>query len=478
MSGTAAGADRPHPEEEFRRKSVVVIGGGISGLCAAFWLKKKGYSVTVLERDPLPGGTMKSVREAGWLVETGPNSALETTPLFRQLFDELGILGRHQYADERSNNRYILRGGRLHSLPMTAGGFLATRLWTLPGKLRLLGEPFTGRAETEESVADFVRRRLGREFLDYAINPFVAGVFAGDPAKLSVRHAFPKLYALEEKYGGLILGMIRGRRERVARQETAKDRSRMFSFAGGMQEFPAAVAARLGNSFRPGCCVERIIPARAGRRPVYTVYFRQDGAGLEEQADAVVLATPAAAAASIVSAIDPATAAALRSVYYPPVAEIFFGFRKQQIPIPLDGFGFLVPEAERRRILGTIWSSALFPDRAPEGHAALTSFVGGARQPELAAQSDEELTRIVTEELGSIMGITGAPQFSRIVRWETAIPQYNLGYQEVLRVLDRFEQNFQGSFFCANFRGGISVGDCLMSADRTAARIAAYLREE
>src|ERR1041385_860379 len=248
---------------EISSKTIAVIGAGISGLCAAYWLNQKGMNVIVLERDSSAGGTMKTIRENGWLVETGPNSTLETTPLLSQLFDELGITDQRIYANEASNRRYILRNGKLHPLPMSTGAFLRSKLWSLPGKLRLMKEPFIGKVNKEESIAEFVERRLGREFLDYAINPFVAGVYAGSPEQLSVQAAFPKLYALEEKYGGLIRGMIRSRKERKARKEVAKDRAKMFSFIEGMQTFPNAIAARLGDSVELNCTVERIVPMRA-----------------------------------------------------------------------------------------------------------------------------------------------------------------------------------------------------------------------
>ena len=336
-------------------KSVVIIGAGISGLTSAHLLKKRGVTVTVLEQSAGAGGTMRTIREQGWLIESGPNSALETTPLFHQMFEDLGISTARMYAKETSDRRYIVRRGELHALPMRPAAFLASRLWTLPGKLRLLGEPFVGRAEKEESVAEFVERRLGREFLDYAVDPFVAGVFAGDPARLSVQSAFPKLYALESKYGSLVNGAIRSRRERKKRREIAKDRARMFSFIEGMETFPRAIAGRLGSNLRLNCTVVRIVPMRAGKFPVYTVFYEQDGAGMSVEADAVVLATPAAAAAAIIRPIDPETAKTLESVHYPPVAEVFMGFRLEQIGRPLDGFGFLVPAIERRSLLGTIW---------------------------------------------------------------------------------------------------------------------------
>ncbi len=469
------------------QKSVVVIGAGISGLCVAYWLKKKGINVIVLEKDSAAGGTMKTMHDDGWLIETGPNSALETTPLFSQLFNELGITEQRIYANELANKRYILRDGKLHPLPMSPGAFLTSRLFSVSGKLRLLKEPFIGKAKKEESVAEFVTRRLGQEFLDYAINPFVAGVFAGSPEQLSVRSAFPKLHALEEKYGGLIKGMIRSRRERKARKEVAKDRAKMFSFIDGMQTLPNALAQQLGDSLKLNATVEQIIPMRAGRFPVYTIYYTQTDIRESLQADAVILATPAYATAKIIQPIDPDMAKTLESIYYPPVAAVFMGFKQEQIKRPLDGFGYLIPEKEKRNILGTIWSSTIFPNRAPAGHVALTTFVGGSRNPDLLTNDprlhaqhfggqDEQMTDLVLSELRSIMGIEGSPVYTKVIRWERAIPQYNVGYYKILQAIERFEQNFRGAFICANYRGGISVGDCVMSAEKTSECVIKYIQ--
>lgn len=462
---------------------VVVVGAGISGLCTAFLLHQRGISVTVLEREAEVGGTMKTIRDDGWLIEIGPNSALETTPLFSKLFDALGLADQRTYASEAANKRYILRNGQLHPLPMSPASFLQSKLWGWRGKIRLLKEPFVGRASKEESIAEFVERRLGREFLDYAVNPFVAGVYAGNPENLSVQSAFPKLYALEEKYGGLIKGMIRGRKERKQRAEKSKDRARLFSFRDGMQTFPRALADQLNtvNGMKShvylNCSVERIIPFRAGQYPIYHIAYRESGKPITIQAQTVVLAVPAYVTSRIIEPIDPAMAKMLDSIYYPPVAEVFIGFRGDQIKSPLDGFGFLVPAKEKRSILGTIWSSVLFPNRSPQGTAALTTFVGGARQPELVAESDETLSRRVLSDLRSIMGIDGNPIYIKITRWDRAIPQYNLGYSVLLKAMDRFEENFRGAFLCSNYRGGIAVGDCVMSAEKTAEKVATIVAE-
>lgn len=449
---------------------VVVVGAGISGLCAAYFLKKRGFQVTVLEQDNSVGGTMKTGHEDGWLFERGPNSALENTPLFKNLFDELGITDQCIYANEAANKRYILREGHLHSLSTSLVSFLRSKLLSFSGKARLLKEPIVGRATKEESIAEFIERRLGREFLDYIVNPFVAGVYAGNPETLSVQAALPKLYALEEQYGGIIKGSIKARK-----MNKPNTRAKLFSFMEGMEIFPRALAKALGENLMLNATVEHIIPLRVGPRSIYTVSYSHSGDRRSMEADAVVLAVPAYAAAKIIHRIDPAMAKTLTSIYYPPVAEVFIGFKKAQIQRPHDGFGFLVPAKEKRKILGTIWSSSMFPNRAPQGYAALTTFVGGARQAELCSAGDEELTMIVLSELQSIMAIEGDPAFTKITRWTQAIPQYSLGYYKIVQAMERFEQNFRGTFLCSNYRGGVSIGDCIMNAEKIAQKISMHL---
>ncbi len=450
---------------------VIVIGAGISGLAAAHWLRRDGHTVLVLEKDSEPGGTMKTVSEDGYLIETGPNSALETTPLIRDLVDSCGLTDDMRYADPVGKNRFILRNGALHALPLSPLAFVRSRLFTLRGKMRLLAEPFIGRADREESVADFVSRRLGSEFLDYAIDPFVAGVFAGKPQQLSVRSAFPKLYALEEKYGGLVRGMIGGARERRQREEKAKDRAESFSFLSGMQAMPRALAASLGDSLRLSASVRSVI-RRDGIYDVATGPGEQDVI----RARAVVVATPAFHAAELLGPEHSAAAGTLRSIEYSPVASVFMGYRRSDVDHPLNGFGLLIPSKEGRRILGTLWSSSLFGNRAPDGYAAFTVFVGGARQPEHLTGNDEDLVRLCSDELSATMHILGKPVYYRVTRWEKAIPQYTIGYSRTVEALESFQRGLPGLALCSNYIGGISVGDCVMSARRTADTICSYLR--
>lgn len=445
---------------------VIVIGAGITGLTVAQHLKRNGIDVAVLEKQDHTGGTMTTLRKDGWIVERGPNSGLETTPLLKELFTELAITDKLIYANDCADKRYILRNGDLHPVPMSPVSFLTSRLWSVWGKLRIFKEPWVGKADKEETISEFVTRRLGRELLDYAINPFVAGVFAGDPSRLSVQSAFPKLYALEEKYGGLIKGTILGARERKKRAEKAKDRSRQFSFSGGMQTLPEAITAYLGEQVLCGVNINSIRKHNDSDGRRFKLEFSSNGESGVFETDVIVFAVPSWIAGEMIREFDKTLADELVSIYYPPVTEVFLGYRKEQIRRTLDGFGFLIPEKEKRKILGTIWSSTIFTDRAPEGHEGLTTFVGGSRQPGMASLPDNELIDTVNNELTDIMHIRGEPAMSFINRWERAIPQYQLGHGKIIKHIEAFENSNTGIILGGNYRGGISVSDCIISSKR------------
>jgi protoporphyrinogen/coproporphyrinogen III oxidase len=455
-----------------KKTDVLVIGEGITGLCIAYWLKKRGMRVVLLAKEHEVGGTMKSVHDQGFLYETGANTALETTPLIKELISDLKLESEFCYANPEGKNRYILRDNILHSLPLGPGSFLSTKLFSTAAKFRLMKEPFIGRAVQEESIAEFVERRLGREFLDYAIDPFVAGVFAGKPEKLSVRSAFPKLYALEEKYGGLVKGMIRGARERKQRTEKAKDRAETFSFLSGMQKLPYALGGSLGTSVVFNAKVTSIRnltttqnePTNEPDARRYLVEYLLNDQEAEIEADSVVFAVPAYDASPIIKSLSTEAARVLFSIYYSPIISIFLGLKRDDIGHRMDGFGFLVPSKEKRQILGCLWNSSLFGNRAPAGMVALNAFIGGSRQPELANLSDERIIQMTLEELKSIMQLSGKPVYLHLTRWQKSIPQYEIGYQRKMDALTQFEESQPGIILAGNYRGGISVGDCIQNA--------------
>ena len=452
---------------------VVVIGGGISGLAAAFGLQRRGHRVVVLEAANRAGGVIGSIRRDGGLFETGPNSTLDTTPLINELLSALGIRDERRDASAVAATRYIVRGGRLVPLPMSPRAFLTTPAFTLRAKLRLGAEPFIARtpAGREESIAAFVRRRLGVEFLDYAIDPFVAGIYAGDPEQISVPAAFPRLLALEQKYGSLIKGQVKGARERKQNAETAKNAAVSFSFRNGMQTLTDALAQRLAR-VECGVQVQRVVRNEDG---TWSVEAMRAGAPTLFRAHCVIVAAPAHAATAMIADVAPQAAQALRAIEYAPIAGVASAYRRDDVRHSLDGFGFLVPKKERRRVLGTLFSSSMFDGRAPGGTVLLTTFAGGRRNPEIAALDDDAVRAAVRDELAALIG-AGKPLWQEVVRWPQAIPQYNLGHLERLAHVDAAEAALPGLRFCANYRGGVSVGDCVKAADATADTLDRYLR--
>jgi oxygen-dependent protoporphyrinogen oxidase len=451
-------------------KKVVVIGAGISGLTTAHILHKVGYDVTVLEMNERVGGSIETVVENGQLFDRGPNSALDTTPIIAQLVEELNLKDQFVYANKEGNKRYILRDGELHALPMTPPAFIKTKLFSGKAKLRLMKEPFIGRSTDGyyQSIAEFVTRRLGSEFLDYAINPFVAGVYAGNPEDLSVKSAFPKLYALEEDYGGLIVGTIRSIRKRKKRKEQSKQSAKMLSFKDGMQILPKAIAKNLGRRVKLNADVVSIRKTGDGN---YGVTYKDGKQTLTLLADIVLSTVPAFKAALLFGHFDEKFTDHCNDIYYPPVLVIYLAYNKKDVAQPLDGFGFLVPSKEGKSFLGAIWSSIIFPNRSNEDNAAFTLFVGGSRDPGFADDNEDAVVKRVRNEFEEIMKINGKPVYASTRFWEKAIPQYKLGYVEHENYFDHFEKENKGIIISGNFRGGISVGDCIKNAELVANKI-------
>ncbi len=449
---------------------VLVVGAGLSGLTVAFRLARAGLQVEMLEAAARPGGVIGSKRRDGVLCESGPNSALDTSPLIGELLRDAGIDAERLDASKIADRRYILRNGRLIPMPTSPLAFLGTPLFSMRTKLGLLREPFIPRApaDVEESVANFVRRRLGEEFLDYAIEPFVAGIYAGDPELLSVQAAFPRLHALEQKYGGLIRGLILGARERKKAAEKGKNTAKSFSFRNGMQTLTDALVRGIGNGRIHGGV--RVSALQREPDGTFTLEAEASGERFTRSAPAVVLAVPAYEATRLVAQFAPAAAAALNEIVYPPVASVVSAFRRSDVAHPLDGFGFLAPKKERPLVLGTLFSSSMFTGRAPDGIVALTTFIGGRRNPELARDEPPQIAATVGNSLRAFVG-AGEPQWHEITRWPRAIPQYTFGHLQRIAVVESAEQAFPGLYFCANYRGGVSVGDCIKSAHAMAERI-------
>jgi oxygen-dependent protoporphyrinogen oxidase len=440
-------------------QKIAVIGAGITGLTAAFELRERGVDCTVLEASGRVGGVIRSVAEEGFLVECGPNSILDTHPDLGKLIGRLGIDGNKLPANPTAINRYIVRDGEPIALPVSPLAFFGSRAFSGKAKLRALREPFIrSRSNERESLADFVRRRLGQEFLDYAINPFVGGIYAGDPAKLSTCRAFPKLYALEQDYGSLIMGAILGAGKRKKRAETASKDAHMFSFDEGMEVLPKRLAAKLGDAVRLNSAVDCLQPQRNGSWLV-------NG----EEYSEVLLAIPAHAMPQLDVPFD---LSPLADIYYAPVASLSLGFAENQFMHPLDGFGMLIPRIEDRYSLGALFPSSIFPGRAPDGAVLLTVFVGGSMAPHKVLQDEDEMLANVLRDLEDLLGLTGKPEYKRLSIWPQAIPQYVVGYGRFLKHMKQIEADHPGIHFAGHYRDGISVANSIVSGIDVAARIA------
>lgn len=447
-------------------KQVVVIGGGISGLVCAYRLQQLGVPVTLLEATDRAGGLVGTVEKDGFQFESGPQS-FQGTEQMLVLIRELGIDGELQRADPKAP-RFIYIHGRLQKIPMTPQALLASSLLGVNSRFKIVSEPFkrTKPPNEEESVADFVRRKFGHEILEYLVAPFVSGVYAGDPEKLSLKAAFPTLEEWEREYGSVLRGAMKSR----SKSEKREGPPALCSFLHGVGSLGNALASKLGESFRIGAQVTSV-----SRPASYEISFVQNGKNEKLSAAAVVIATPAYTASHLVASLASGLAHTLSGVAYAPVAVVAAGYYGRQIGADLAGFGFLVPRGEKVRTLGTVWNSSLFPGRAPEGMIALTSFIGGATDPSLVELSDEEIAAIVQRENERILGITGSPVTTAVWKYPKALPQYNLGHAHIVEAIRDGERSNPGLFLCGNYLEGPALGKCVETSNQTAQAIKNYV---
>lgn len=454
---------------------IIVIGAGVSGLTAAHALRAGGRDVIVLDQGALPGGRVRSERVGGFLMEHGANSLVGPAPVANGLVRELGLAAEMVTRGAAARHRYLVRGGRARALPVTPARFLLSSYLSLAGRLRLLMEPFVAPQDGDESVAAFARRRLGPEMLDYVLDPLVGGLYAGNPEQLSVSAVLPRLKRLERDAGSVILGAVRSRApcsEPIGAR--APGPRTLFSFRQGLGELPRAMARGLGGRVFLGQRVESVQRMAPGR---IRVRVRCRAGAHRVTAQSVVVALPAFAAARVLAGLDGEIAQTLASLGHPPLAVVFLGYGRGAIGHPLDGVGVLVPAAEKRGVLGMLFSSTLFPGRAPAGHVALTAFVGGARQPQLAGHRPEELVALVHREVQELFGASAPPAVAHARCWSHGLPQPGTDHAQRLAAIAAFESEHAGVFLTGNYFGGVSTAACAEQAYRTAQRVEAYLAE-
>ena len=468
-------------------RHVVIIGGGVTGLAAAYFMKKKTPEVktTVLERTSVLGGKIVTQRRDGFLVEGGPDCFLTRKPWALALARELGLENDLIGTNDERRKVFVLSGGRLHPLP--AGvmlivptqflPFATSRLISIPGKLRMGMDLFIPprRENGDETLASFVRRRLGQEALEKIAEPLLSGIHVSDPERLSLRSSFPRLMDVERKYGSLIRGMLAARRKMAKSSNGSRPKLPMFmTLRGGMQQLIDALADQLdGEAVRLGSQATSLHSLNAGGPP-YEVRT-QDGSSL--RADAVVLTTPSNVSSRLLETLDPDLAKDLTGIRYVSTAVVSLGYQPQADLAPLNGFGFIIPKTEGSRITACTWSSTKFDGRAPDGHQLLRCFVGGPGREEMVDLGDEALLQVVREDLANIMGLRAEPALARIYRWRKLNPQYDLGHLDRVGEMRARAAARSGLFLAGSSFDGVGVPDCVRQAEEAADGVLAHLKE-
>ena len=460
-------------------KEAVIIGGGISGLSTAYRLvHDHGIDTVVLEAEKRTGGKARTEIDNGFITEAGTNGWLDKEPEVGILLGDLNIVDKIQPSDDAATHRFIYRQGRLHELFMHPLKFMTGSALPLSARLRVACEPLIPKKQfdSDETLADFAARRLGKSARDLLIGPMAFGVYAGDPSQMSLQSCFGKVHALEKKYGGLIKGMIALKKEKKRSGEDpsavqAGPSGRLTSLKGGMQDLVDALSAQLQDR------IFKDVEVRAIRRIENGFVVESHGCAPIET-KCIVSAAPAWAAANYLASLDADVAAAFAAIPYPHLSVVCLGFNKSEIQHDLNGFGFLVPRGQGLTILGSLWTSTIFPGRAPDGNVLIRTMIGGMIEPQVAEWDDNTMIDTVRRELEVILGISATvpTTLRKVYRHAQAIPQYHVGHNELLMRIAAAEKRHPGFFATGNAIKGIGVVDCIRESKPTADRIVESIR--
>ncbi|HEX7173814.1 MAG TPA: protoporphyrinogen oxidase [Pyrinomonadaceae bacterium] len=481
------------------RRRVVVIGAGVSGLAAAHRLVETcgaaQLEVVLLEASARPGGTLRTERRDGFLLEGGPDAFISEKPAALDLARRIGLGPRLIETNEAHRKSFVARGNRLHPTPegfqllapSSLWPFVTSGIFSWRGKARMSLDLFLPRrrardAESDESLADFVRRRLGREALERMAQPMIGGIYTADPELLSLRATMPRFLEMERAHRSLILALRRAARARTspgrprrrgdASNASGARYSLFLSFDSGMQTLTDALAARL-----PADALRLDTRAAAlSFDPQARQWIVRTHASEEMRADGIIVALPAHSAARLLRETDAVLAAELEAIPYASTATVNIAYRQEDVPHPLDGFGFVVPASERRATLACSFSSVKFKGRAPGGCVLLRAFVGGALQPATFELDDERMTQAVRRDLRELLGVEQAPLFTRVERWPRSMPQYHLGHLARVARVRASLRNFPALRLCGNAYEGAGVPDCVRGGEQAADELAASLR--
>lgn len=447
---------------------IIIIGAGLTGLTIAYYLKKAGKKIFIIEENNRTGGVIQTNTENGFTYETGPSTGVLSSKELVNLFDDLKSNCTLETANPAAKKRYILKNGKWEALPGGHDfGAVTTPLFSFKDKIRVLGEAFRKKGGfPNETVAELVTRRLGKSILDYAVDPFVSGVYAGDPNQLITRYALPKLYALEQNYGGFIRGSIAKHREYI-KNPTPKVTKGVFSAEGGLQKLIDALTNNIGSeNILCNCNNVEIKPVNNG----FTVAFQTPNENYQLRASKVITTVGGYALASLLPFVDTQNMQNLSNTTYASVVQVAVGYEKWD-GIKLDAFGGLVPTKEKRQILGVLFPSAIFKSRCPEGGALLSVFLGGIKKPEFYNKTDNEIESIVKHELKSMMQTKTEPVFFKIHRYRHAIAQYDIKSGKRFESIEAIENHFPGLILAGSLCDGIGISDRVKQAVNIANKI-------
>lgn len=449
------------------QKDIVIIGAGLTGLTAAYHLNKEGADFMVLEKSDTYGGVIQTVKENGFLYEKGPNTGVLGTPEIAELFDELSEECKLEVANDQVDKRYILKNGKWAKLPSGLIEGVTTPLFRLRDKFNLLAEPFRRKGKNpHETLAELVKRRMGQSFLDYAIDPFILGVYSGDPGYLVPKYALPKLYNLEQDYGSFIGGAIK--KSFVKKDEREKKATRkVFSTTGGLSSLTKALYTTAGcENFK----FNRNNIQISSEKDHFIVNAEREGDIITIRAKKIITTTGSFALAELMPFVLKERIQKIANLKYARVVEVVLGFNKWN-GFPLDGFGGLIPFKENRDVLGYLFLSAFLKDRAPEGGALLTLFLGGVRKDYINDYSDDEIEELVKKETLDLMQLDKfEPDMFKIIRHKQAIPQYGADSGERFETVRDIESKFPGLIIGGNLKDGIGMADRVSQAKELAMR--------
>jgi len=444
------------------KKDIVIIGAGLTGLTLAFYLKKKGKEVLLIDKAEKSGGVINTENEDGFIFETGPNTGVVGNPEVAELFEELENSCTFEAADPKAKRRLIWKKGKWHALPSGLISAASTPLFTLKDKFRVLGEPFRKKGENpEENLSEMVKRRLGESFLNYAIDPFISGIYAGDPKYLIPKYALPKLYALEQNYGSFIKGAMQKAKEKKNNPRLQKATKEVFSAKGGLEQLIRALTESIGDeNFLFNAEDTTIQPGKNE----FTIQTEINKEPVQISAKKVVTTSGGPDLFTLLPFLGTEEKTPFEQLKYAAVVQAIVGYKKWT-GIQLNAFGGLVPTIENKNILGALFTSSFFSNRAPKGGALISVFMGGTKREDIFEMSDDKIEELLSSELAGMLGLTTfSPDLLKIYRYKYAIPQYGLSSAQRFDTIRSIQQKYPGLFMAGNIRDGIGMADRIKQA--------------